>query len=661
MLGSMASIAPVDSRGLASLCPPGDAVSRVRAPSVPLAALGLGAVAMAGLAWLGGMAGSEIIALATVGAAAIPIARRTGATIRQRHRRVGQLLTSADRIAAAEARLQMLVEGLPAAVYLDRYRRVDGAFIGVDYVSPRMETLTGHSTSEFLTDPELWMRLVHPDDRDRVESVNVRRHLGSEPLEQEYRIVRRDGEVIWIREEASIIDSPGSDAILSHGLITDITDRKRLEKELNVLAFHDSLTGLANRARFEERLEVALAKRLTAGHVAVLLLDLDTFKAINDGLGHPSGDRMLRTVARRLTRATRAGDTIARFGGDEFAILADVASVDEAGALADRLLGALSEPFQLDGRTIEARASLGIAVAGEGTTATDLLRQADAAMYRAKVDRRGSWIAFEPQILADAVARFDLEADLRRALTREELYLVYQPIHAFGTGRIEGAEVLSRWTHPERGAVPPSVFIPVAESSDLIVDIGRWVLRHACRQAAAWRAGGLVEPDFTISVNVSARQVTEGLPGEVAGVLAEAGLPAANLTIEVTESAIMRDGPAAIEALRAIRAMGVSVALDDFGTGYSSLSQLRTMPLDVVKIDRSFVAGIEQPVESALVRAVVDLAQVLWLRIVAEGIETAEQANRLAELGCDYGQGYLFGRPMPPERFARITSPREFA
>jgi diguanylate cyclase (GGDEF)-like protein len=395
-------------------------------------------------------------------------------------------------------------------------------------------------------------------------------------------------------------------------------------------------------------LSQALASRSRSTRSAVLFLDLDGFKTDNDSLGHASGDRLLTIVAGRLTDAIRPGDTVARLGGDEFAVLLDdVADVAGAEVAAERLLDALRDPIEIDGRRIAARASLGIAMAdADSSTPTELLRNADAAMYRTKAQRRGGAVVFEPGIHADAVARFDLESELRGAVSRGELHLVYQPIIGFGNGRVSGAEALARWTHPVRGSIPPSVFVPIAEESDLVLELGAWVLEQACRQAVDWLRDGVVEPDFVMSVNVSARQLTEVLPGALAALLDRTGLPPENLTIEVTESAVMSDAAAAIDALTMIRRLGVSVAMDDFGTGYSSLAHLRSLPIDTVKIDRSFVEAVDRPFEAALVRSVVELARVLWLRTVAEGVETEAQAAALAELGCDFGQGYLFGRPV---------------
>ncbi len=571
---------------------------------------------------------------------------------RIRRRMLDGGLEARARLAETEAHLGDLVEHLPAAVYRDRYRRADGAFVSVDYVSPQMELLTGFPTADFIADPDKWTTLVHPDDRDGDFAINIRRHLDGAGLEREYRIIHRDGRTIWVREEAHVV-AGGSDTIITHGLMTDITDRKVLEQQLNRLAFHDPLTGLANRALFHDRLTHALSSRSRASRTAVLFLDLDGFKTVNDSLGHAAGDQLLAAVAARLVRAARPGDTVARFGGDEFSVLLeDVADAGDAQAVADRLLAVIRAPVDIDGRTLTSRASLGIAMAGrDGATPDELLRNADAAMYRAKAEHRGQAVVFESSIHEDALARLDLEQELRVAIEGGHLHLVFQPIVAFDDRRVTGAEALARWTHPKRGSIPPSVFVPLAEESDLILELGAWALEQACRQTATWLETGTVPADFSVAVNVSARQLTPALPSEISAVLERTGLAARNLTIEVTESIVMRDASASRAALQAIRSLGVSVAMDDFGTGYSSLAHLRSLPIDTVKIDGLFVANIHRPFEAAVVRAVVELARLLGLQTVAEGVESEAQAARLAELGCDRAQGYLLGRPAAPDRF----------
>jgi diguanylate cyclase (GGDEF)-like protein len=446
--------------------------------------------------------------------------------------------------------------------------------------------------------------------------------------------------------------------------------RRRVEVALGRQALRDSLTGLANRALFRDRVGHALARAArdgaapphAAARVAVLFLDLDGFKTVNDSLGHAAGDRLLVEVAARLLNATRGCDTVARLGGDEFAVLLENArGPADAEAVAERIVQALRAPIALGaaaaagaaphGPPAEARvgASVGIAFAEPAMDADALLRNADAAMYRAKAGGKNRHATFDPTLVAAAADRLSLEADLARAVERGQLALVYQPIVALDGGAVRGAEALLRWRHPSRGVVGPAAFVPLAESSGLIVDIGRWVLEEACRAAAAWPAGpgGAAAG---VSVNVSGRQLADPeLPAHVAGALARAGLDAGRLTLEITESVLMRDTDATLAVLSALKALGVRLAVDDFGTGYSSLRYLHRFPVDVLKIDKSFVDGVARGAQdAALARTIVALGDMLGLRTVAEGVETEAQRDRLAAMGCDAGQGYLFAQPLEP-------------
>jgi diguanylate cyclase (GGDEF)-like protein len=439
--------------------------------------------------------------------------------------------------------------------------------------------------------------------------------------------------------------------------------RRRLEVELGRQALRDPLTGLANRALFRDRVEHALARLARAGpdpagatrRVAVLFLDLDGFKAVNDGLGHHAGDRLLQGVGERLLNATRGCDTVARFGGDEFAVLLENArGAADAVTVAERFLAALRAPFAVGAagdaagaREARVGASVGVAFADPGVDADTLLRQADAAMYQAKAQGKGRQAVFHPSLVAAADERLAFEADLAGALGRGEFALAYQPIVALDTGAVRGVEALLRWHHPARGAVPPAKFIPVAEASGLIGPLGRWVLDEACRAAADWPAGEGGAP-VGVTVNVSGRQLDDpALPSYVTRALAAAGLPAGRLTLEITESVLMRDTDAALATLRALRASGVRLAIDDFGTGYSSLRYLQQFPVDVLKIDKSFVDGVARGGhDAALARTIVSLADMLALRAVAEGIEHPEQCEWLRGVGCALGQGYLFARPL---------------
>jgi diguanylate cyclase (GGDEF)-like protein len=437
-------------------------------------------------------------------------------------------------------------------------------------------------------------------------------------------------------------------------------DNARLVDVAQRGALYDPTTGLPNRELLSDRIAHALAGRGAGDQVsiAVILLDLDRFKVINETLGHAAGDRLLVAVGQRLLNSLRPGDTVARFGGDEFALVLDpVADADEAHRIAERIGAELHAPFPLNGRDWFLSASLGIALAQPGRgTPDELLREAEIAMVRAKADTARRQFLFEPSMSDQTLDRLDLENDLRRALERDELRIHYQPIVRLGDGLVVGFEALVRWQHPKRGLVPPLAFIPLAEETGLIVPLGRWVLDIACAQAEHWNRGRPEDatPLF-VSVNLSARQFTKGdLVEDVGLTLARTALEADALELEITESVLMDQSEAGIRALRDLRGLGVRLVLDDFGTGYSSLSYLKHLPLDTIKIDRSFVAGIDGVADRSIVDAVIALAHGLGISVVAEGIETRSQFDRLRDLGCDYGQGYLFSRPVPAERIPAI-------
>jgi diguanylate cyclase (GGDEF)-like protein len=422
-------------------------------------------------------------------------------------------------------------------------------------------------------------------------------------------------------------------------------------------ALYDPTTGLPNRELLSDRIAHALAGHRPdeVASIGVILLDLDRFKVVNETLGHVAGDRLLMAVGQRLVNSLRPGDTVARFGGDEFALVLDpVADAAEAHRIAERITQELGEPFPLSGRDWFLTASIGIALAAPGRGSPDeLLREAEIAMVRAKGNAGQRHFLFEPSMSDQTLERLDLENDLRRALDREELRVHYQPIVTLASGAVVGFEALVRWQHPTRGLVPPLAFIPMAEETGLIVPLGRWVLDAACRQAAVWNATGTAKgtPPLFVSVNLSARQFTQGdLVEDVRQTLARTDLEADALELEITESVLMDQSEAGIRTLRDLRGLGVRLVLDDFGTGYSSLSYLKHLPLDTIKIDRTFVAGIEATADRSIVEAVIALAHGLGIGVVAEGIETDDQVDRLRELGCDLGQGYLFSRPVPAEQ-----------
>jgi diguanylate cyclase (GGDEF)-like protein len=446
------------------------------------------------------------------------------------------------------------------------------------------------------------------------------------------------------------------------GVVQDVTERKRLESELTRQALHDPLTGLANRALFQDRVARALgrAARQPAA-AAVLYLDLDDFKRVNDTLGHAAGDALLAAVADRLLNATRGCDTVARLGGDEFAVLLDhVADPGDALTVVDRVLAALARPVAVGAAHLVPRASVGVAHAAPGMSADDLVRDADVAMYHAKRRGAGGYELFVPAMREAVVVERAFEADLGAALDAGEFRLVYQPILALdgaapaAPAAVTGAEALLRWEHPTRGLVSPAEFIQRAERTGLIVAIGRWVLRTACRDAATWPHGAGGPP--TVAVNVSARQLADPrLVDDVTDALASARLPAERLLLEITETTLAEDTEATLARLQALKAVGVRLAIDDFGTGYSSLAYLQRFPVDVLKIDKAFVDGVARDEsDAAIVRAIVALAEALGVRTVAEGIEEPTQCAALRALGCAQGQGYLFARPLPPDALAAL-------
>ena len=524
---------------------------------------------------------------------------------------------------------------------------------GIRYQSPSASKLVGVA-SEALRGTN-YLDMVHPEDRSRLEVVFaglVGSPVGSTTAE--YRMDHADGSSLFVE---SIVSNLLDDSTVN-GLVLntrDVTDRKHLEDELAHQAFHDSLTGLSNRAVFRDRLDHAL--ELSARHqrsLAVLLLDLDGFKTVNDSLGHDVGDQLLIAVGARIAECARGSDTVARLGGDEFLVLLEE-DVDEARSMtvAARMLSVLAAPFDVSDREVFIGASIGIAVSdGSSVDADELIRNADTAMYAAKAAGRGRSEMFQPAMHVHALERFELQADLRRALVRGEFTLHYQPIVDFATGAVQGIEALIRWMHPTRGLMPPGAFIAAAEETGLIVPMGLWVLDEACRQTAEWHDGYPQASGLWVSVNLSTRQLLEpDLVARVEEILQRNALEPSALVLEITEGSLLQGVGETIQKLRDLKALGIRLAIDDFGTGSSSLGHLRQFPIDVLKIDKSFVDGVattgsEGP---ALVRAIVDLANTLQLETVAEGIEEVDQLTELRSAGCLSGQGFLFARPLRPE------------
>ena len=518
---------------------------------------------------------------------------------------------------------------------------------GCRHVSRSVTAMLGVAEDAVLGDGLL--RFLHPDDRALVRSSQT----SGRAEEIVFQLLNQHGE--WRTLEAHVTDLRNDRAI--RGVVLnarDVTERVRLQDELVRQAHYDGLTGLANRGLFRDRLEQALARSARAGGtVAVLILDLDGFKQVNDSLGHDAGDQLLRVVAERLTECVRATDTVARFGGDEFAVLLDQTDEALAVTVARRALARLAEPAVVAGRELEVAASIGIALHAGQDGGDELVRNADVAMYAAKDAGRGRHEVFRSEMARDPDELLGLDNELRYALARDELTVHFQPEISLAGGEIVGVEALVRWTSPTRGPVGPDVFIPVAEASGLIAALGDLVLRQACEVTAGWLRDGIVGPDFVTWVNVSRKQLTMGgVPDAVGRALRSAGLPARHLGLEVTETAIM-PGAAADRArveLQQLHDAGVRIAIDDFGTGFSSLAHLRHFPVDMIKVDRSFVQGVERDAKDTAITAnVVALAHALGLVAVAEGIETEGQLAHMRTVGCDIGQGYLFSRPVSAE------------
>jgi diguanylate cyclase (GGDEF)-like protein/PAS domain S-box-containing protein len=522
----------------------------------------------------------------------------------------------------------------------------------VSYQSPAVERVLGHPPMDGGGDGFAY---THPDDRERLTA--VLREVAATPRTTrtiELRLRHTDG--TWRTIEATgtnLLDDPVVAGIVVN--YRDVSERKLLEAQLIHDAFHDPLTGLPNRTLFAEHVESALGRAERIG-VAVLFIDLDDFKTINDSLGHLAGDELLAAVAQRIAETVRPGDAVSRLSGDEFAILLHEANASVAERVASRLLDAIGKPYELDGKQVHLEASIGLAFSVDAPVSSgELLRNADVAMYEAKARGKGRVERFEASMHAAVLTRLELKADLEHAIERNELRVRYQPIYDLASGRLDGFEALIRWRHPTRGEIGPPDFIPLAEETGLIVPIGGWVLAQACRQARAWNDAA--EHPVTVSVNFSSRQLREPtIVAVVRETLAAAKLEPALLTLELTESGIMQDDEG---RLRDLRALGVHLALDDFGTGYSSLSYLSRFPIDILKVDRSFIAQIDGGELPVIVSSVLQLGRAMGMATIAEGIERPEQLARLRALGVGFGQGFLLARPMDPISATRLVHGNE--
>jgi diguanylate cyclase (GGDEF)-like protein/PAS domain S-box-containing protein len=554
-------------------------------------------------------------------------------------------------LSEAEHRYRTLVEQLPLAIYIDA---LDEAGTSL-YNSPQNDVITGFTHAEWEADPELFGKIIHEDDRSRVLEGFDAARLDGVPFVSEYRILRPDGSMVWVHDESVIVRNPAGEPLYRQGYLLDITQRKEAEERLGHLAYHDSLTGLPNRDLFSEHLEVALAR--VSGHgqgVAVLYVDLDDFKLVNDSLGHGAGDELLIEVARRLRGAVRSGDIVARQGGDEFLILVadlDVAAggagtdiADIARGVAENLREALSTPFDLAGTEVYCSGSVGISLYPvDAVDAESLLKHADTAMYRAKESGRDGHQVYSRDG-GDAMARLSMAGRLRRAVAREEFILHYQPLVDLTTGAAVGVEALIRWMDGERGLVMPGEFIPLAERTGLIGPISDWVVEEACRQGRAWRDAGL---DLYVSVNLPAAFWEPTAMRHVLDTIDSFGLSPDRMMIEITESTAAQQGLSEAPILAELHERGLRLAIDDFGTGHSSLGRLHQMSVTTLKIDRSFVAGLPDDRSArVLVSGMIGLADGLGLQALAEGIETESQRAFLVAHGCPLGQGYLFSPPV---------------
>jgi diguanylate cyclase (GGDEF)-like protein/PAS domain S-box-containing protein len=494
---------------------------------------------------------------------------------------------------------------------------------------------------------ERFLLLVQPRDLVRAEVFLQQVQEDYAGCSDELRITTPRGEERWLALRATPVSDDAGHIVEMRGTLQDITERKVSEERLIYMALHDTLTGLANRSLFNDRLDHALARRDVA--VAVMLVDVDGFKAINDGMGHSAGDELLVALAGRLSGALRPSDTVARFGGDEFTILLEDVDENDAVAAAMRLLAELSSPFEFGGREISVQASVGLTVgAGDSCDAQQLLRNADAAMYSAKRRGGGRHAVFNADLHAEVTQRRALEGDLRRVALGSEMTLWYQPLVDLRDGRLCGFEALLRWNHPERGMISPCDFIPIAEETGAIIPIGRWVIQEACRQMRRWHSEYPSAAELSMNVNLSARQLASpDIADDVAVALEQSGINPAQLTLEITETMIMADEDEVGACLQRLKALGVRISVDDFGTGYSSLQHLDRFPIDELKIDRSFVSHLgEGDADSGVALAVIRLAQSLRIDVVAEGIEREDQLVQLRGAACTRGQGFYFWKPL---------------
>ncbi len=524
------------------------------------------------------------------------------------------------------------------------------------YFSSRWKSMLGCDEHEVANTPDEWFNRIHPDDLEQVKSELTAHLEGRTPhFEHDYRMRHNDGTYRWMLTRGLLVQDASGKGKRIAGSFTDITKHKLAEERLLHDAFHDALTNLPNRALFMDRLgrSILHGRRRPAYLFAVLFMDLDRFKIVNDSLGHAAGDQLLTQVSKRVERCLRPGDTVARLGGDEFAILLDdIKGFSDATRVADRIRLELAVSFYVDGREVFTSASIGIAFSTTGyNRPEEVLRDADTAMYRAKGLGKGRFEVFDTTMHVQAMSRLKLETDLRRALEHQEFLVYHQAIVSLETGRISGFEALLRWQHPQGGLMCPAEYLSVAEETGLLIPIGRWMLREACLQLRTWQAQFIATPPLSMSVNLSCKQFLQSdLVKQIEQTLLETGLEPGSLRLEITETVVMENALSAIDKLSQLRALYVQTSMDDFGTGYSSLSYLQRFPFDTLKIDQSFINSMGLNRENLeIVRTIVTLAHNLGRKVIAEGVETAEQLSLLRSLKCEYGQGYFFSQPLDCE------------
>jgi len=593
------------------------------------------------------------------------IQRKDGAVLHWHH--TGTLLTGADpggrrslgtvtdvssrreieeALRLSEKRYRTLFERNLAGVYRST---LEGRILDCNESFAR---IFGYPSREEVLRQAAWDFYVHPEDREAALAKLLERQTLSN---YELCLKRKDGSTVWVLESESLIEGPDGRLSVIEGTAIDITERKRAEEQVKHLAFHDPLTNLPNRLLFNDRLTLAVAQaHRHSQRLAVLFLDLDRFKVINDSLGHSVGDELLRQVAERIQESVREGDTVARLGGDEFTLLVPgITAEEDAAKIARKICDAIHAPFWIDGRELFVTTSVGVSVyPSDGHDAETLVRNADSAMYRAKEQGRDNYQLYTPAMNAKAIERLSLESRLRQAVANDELELHFQPFIDLKTAELLGAEALLRWKHPELGLIPPGEFIPIAEISGLIVPIGEWVLKTACAQARQWHERGF--PSLSVSVNLSTRQFQQGsdLVSQVNQALDETGLEPGKLDLEITESNAMQNAEHSINTLMGLKKRGVRISMDDFGTGYSSLNYLKRFPIDRIKLDQSFVRDLPgDKDDAAIAMAVIAMGRSLELAVIAEGVETEEQLAFLQGHDCDQLQGYLLSRPLPAEAF----------